>query len=73
MIEYPMFVSKDYIEEVDIQNVKRVNQNVFTDNLQPKVSNLDNKRIEDARIRLSQIEKTTITLGNTIDKFIKIT
>jgi hypothetical protein len=73
MIEYPMFVSKDYIEEVDIQNVKRVNQNVFTDNLQQKVSNLDNKRIEDARIRLSQLEKTTITLGNTIDKFIKIT
>jgi len=73
MIEYPMFVSKDYIEEVDIQNVKRVNQNVFADNLQQKVSNLDNKRIEDARIRLSQIEKTTITLGNTIDKFIKIT
>ena len=73
MIDYPMYVSKDYIEEVDIQNVKRVNQNVFTDNLQQKVSNLDNKRIEDARIRLSQIEKTTITLGNTIDKFIKIT
>ena len=72
MIEYPMFVCKDYIEEVDIQNIKRVNQNVFTDNLQQKVSNLDNKRIEDARIRLSQIEKTTITFGNTIDKFIKI-
>lgn len=73
MIEYPMFVCKDYIEEVDLQNIKRVNQNVFTENVQQKVSNLDNKRIEDARIRLSQIEKTTITLGNTIDKFIKIT
>jgi hypothetical protein len=72
MIEYPMFVCKDYIEEVDIQNIKRVNKNVFTDNVQQKVANLDNKRIEDARIRLSQIEKTTITLGNTIDKFIKI-
>jgi hypothetical protein len=71
MIEYPMFVCKDYIEEVDIQNVKRVNRNVFSET-QHRVSNLDDKRIEDAKIRLSQIERTTITLGNTIDKFIKI-
>ena len=71
MIEYPMFVCKDYIEEVDIQNVKRVNQNVFSE-MHHKVSNLDDKRIEDAKFRLSQIEKTTITIGNTIDKFIKI-
>ena len=35
-------------------------------------NNLDDKRIEDAKNRLSQIEKTTVTLGNTIDKFIKI-
>ena len=73
MIEYPMFVSKDYIEEVDIQNVKRVNQNVFTEQVVNKSSNLDERRIEDAKIRLSQIEKTTITVGNTIDRFIKIT
>jgi hypothetical protein len=71
MIEYPMFVCKDYIEEVDIQNVKRVNQSVFTE-VHHKVTNLDDKRIEDAKFRLSQIEKTTVTLGNTIDKFIKI-
>jgi hypothetical protein len=70
MVEYPMYVCKDYIEEVDIQNVKRVNQNVFTE-VQHKITNLDDKRIEDAKLRLSQIEKTTITLGNTIDKFIK--
>lgn len=70
MVEYPMYVCKDYIEEVDIQNVKKVNQNVFTE-VQQKITNLDDKRIEDAKLRLSQIEKTTITLGNTIDKFIK--
>lgn len=70
MVEYPMYVCKDYIEEVDIQNVKRVNQNVFTE-VQQKITNLDDKRIEDAKLRLSQIEKTTVTLGNTIDKFIK--
>ena len=72
MIEYPMCVSKDYIEEVDIQNVKRVNHNVFVE-MQSKTHNLDDKRVEDARNRLSQIEKSTITIGNTIDKFIKFT
>ena len=75
MIEYPMFICNDYIEEVDIQNVKRVNQNVFSDSIinSSKSFNLDEKRIEDAKNRLYQIEKSTITLGNTIDKFIKIT
>lgn len=74
MINYPMFICNDYIEEVDIQNIKRVNQNVFSDVMVNNRSfNLDEKRIEDAKNRLSQIEKTTITLGNTIDKFIKIT
>jgi hypothetical protein len=72
MIEYPMFVCKDYIEEVDIQNIKRVNQNVFVE-MQSKTHNLDDKRVEDARNRLSQIEKSTVTVGNTIDKFIKFT
>jgi len=73
MIQYPMFICNDYIEEVDIENIKRVNQNVFSDIPINKTLNLDEKRIEDAKNRLSQIEKTTITLGNTIDKFIKIT
>lgn len=68
MIDYPMYISKDYIEEVDIQNVKNVNQKVFQETF---AHNLDDKRIEDAKSRLSQIEKTTVTLGNTIDQFIK--
>jgi len=69
MIDYPMYISKDYIEEVDIQNVKNVNQKVFQETFS---HSLDDKRIEDAKSRLSQIEKTTVTLGNTIDQFIKI-
>jgi hypothetical protein len=72
MIEYPMFVSNDYIEEIDIQNVKAANTKVFkesTTNL--KIYNLDDKRVEDAKMRLSQIEKSTVTVGNTIDRFIK--
>jgi hypothetical protein len=76
MIEYPMFVCKDYIEEIDIQNLKRVNQNVFLDssnnNNLIKSQNLDEKRIQDAKTRLSQIEQSTVHVGNTIDRFIKI-
>jgi hypothetical protein len=76
MIEYPMFVSRDYIEEIDIKNVKTANAKLFNDIIDKSTSvqNLDEKRIEDAKSRLqSQIDKTTITMGNTIDKFIKIT
>ena len=72
MIEYPMFISKDYIEEVDIQNLKKVNQKVFSDTSLYKSQNLDEKRIQDAKSRLLQIERSTVTIGNTIDKFIKI-
>lgn len=73
MIDYPMYISKDYIEEIDIVNVKNANNKIFDDNTLSRVVNLDEKRIQDAKQRLSQIEKTTVTLGNTIDKFIKIT
>jgi hypothetical protein len=70
MIEYPMFACRDYVEEVDIANVKNVN-NIFKSNVFNKIVNLDDKRVEDAKTRLSQIEKTTITGKNTIDQFIR--
>jgi len=69
MIDYPMFISRDYVEEVDIQNVKNANMNLFSSG-PVETNHLDTKRVEDARQRLAQIEKTTVTLGNTIDKFI---
>jgi hypothetical protein len=72
MVEYPMYVSRDYIEEVDIANVKNANAKLFDDNAFAHVMKLDDQRINDAKLRLSQIEKTTITTGNTIDKFIKM-
>ena len=73
MIEYPMFVSRDYIEEIDIKNVKNANTTVFTDFAPREPNTLDTKRIYDAKVRLqSQIDKTTIISGNTIDKFIDI-
>ena len=70
LVEYPMFVSKDYIEEIDIKNVKKVNQSVFKENTIDKLHNLDEQRITDAKKRLSKMEKTIVTVGNTIDKFI---
>jgi hypothetical protein len=70
LVEYPMFVSKDYIEEIDIKNIKKVNKNVFNDNSNQKLYNLDEQRISDAKTRLSKIDNTIVTIGNTIDKFI---
>jgi len=76
MVEYPMFMSRDYIEEVDIANLKNANVKIFNENtsstiVKQSTNKLDDKRVEDAKFRLSQIE-TTVTLGNTIDKFLKI-
>lgn len=73
MVEYPMIVCRDYIEEIDIANVKNANLKVFEESSFTRVVNLDDQRVHDARTRLSsQIEKTTVTIGNTIDKFIKV-
>ena len=73
MIEYPMFMSKEYVEEIDILNIKNANTKVFDESSFTKVVNLDEKRVADAKMRLRQIEKTTVTNGNTIDKFINFT
>jgi len=74
MVEYPMFISNDYMEEIDIKNIKRANHKLFDENNseQSRVfNNLDDKRVEDAKSRLLIIENATVTVGNTIDKFIK--
>jgi hypothetical protein len=71
LIEYPMFISRDYIEEVDIQNVKKINMNVFNNNGQSKANILDNKKVEDAKFRIqSKIENNVVT-NNNIGKFLK--
>uniref|UniRef100_A0A6C0H6W9 MYM-type domain-containing protein n=1 Tax=viral metagenome TaxID=1070528 RepID=A0A6C0H6W9_9ZZZZ len=72
MVEYPMYVSRDYVEEIDINNLKSANMKIFDDTTFNRVVSLDEKRVQDAKMRLSQIEKTTVTMGNTIDKFIKM-
>ena len=67
MIEYPMYMSRDYIAEVDLANIKQVNTKVF--NNISKVIELDDKKVEDAKFRISKIEN--IHLSNTIEDFIK--
>jgi hypothetical protein len=71
MIEYPMCVHNSYIEEIDIANMKNANSKLFNKESLSKLTNLDDKRIYDAQNRVSQLESTVITCGNTIDKFIK--
>ena len=71
MIEYPMVVSRDYVQEVDLQKVKSVNNTVFNNNDFSRINKLSEKQIEDAKSRVTNNEKNTITMGNTIDKFLK--
>jgi hypothetical protein len=71
MIEYPMCIYNDYVEEIDIENVKNANIKLFNKESLVKLINLDDKRVQDAQSRISQLESTVITTGNTIDKFIK--
>jgi hypothetical protein len=71
MIDYPLFISRDYVQEVDTVNMRTANIKVFEDAVTQRVVSLDEKRVKDAKMRLSEIEKNTVTIGNTIDKFIK--
>lgn len=74
MIEYPMYMSRNYVEEVDIANVKSVNTKVFKEGAVQKLSSLDNNRVAEARSRVLEKEKikNIERTGNTINKFIKI-
>lgn len=69
MIEYPMYMSRDYIAEVDLESIKQVNTRVF--NNVSKVIVLDDKKVEDAKYRISKIVNNSISLSNTIEDFIK--
>ena len=69
MIEYPMHISRDFIAEVDLVNIKHVNTKVF--NNVTRVIELDDKKVEDARLRISKIENNVVNLSNTIEDFIK--
>lgn len=70
MIEYPMFISRDYMEEVDLYNLKNANKNVFakqfTATLNP--NKLDEKKIEEVKHRL---QSNVVIKNSGIDRFIK--
>lgn len=67
MIEYPMFVSRDYIEEIDIGNLKNVNKTVFTKQ-HITLNKLDENKLNDAKTRIN----SNVVITNTgMDKFIK--
>jgi hypothetical protein len=74
MIEYPMFVSRDYVEEIDINNLKNVNKNVFTThnntntNNYQKTNKLDDTKLNEVKTRVN----SNIVVTNTgMDRFIK--
>lgn len=71
LIEFPLCISRDYIEAVDIQNLKNINLNVFTPST--RTSNiLDDKKIEEAKIRIQASTKNNnVVTNNGIDKFIR--
>ncbi len=73
MVEYPMFISRDYIEEIDLSIVKNANSNIFdnkNETLFHKVIPLDNKKITEAKNRLEKSGNSVKTIGNTLDTFI---
>jgi hypothetical protein len=74
MLEYPMCVSRDYIEKVDIQNVKNINVNVFNkiNFMKTSTNILDTKKIEETQNRIKNT-KTNVITNNSIDRFLSFT
>lgn len=68
MIEYPMYISRDYVEEVDIHNLKKVNKNIFgKQQYIPHTNTLDDKKLEEVK---SRVNSSVIVTNNSIDRFI---
>jgi len=76
MIEYPLCISRDYIEEVDLQKVKNVNMSFFNKNKNQNLyiernqhQNHTEKQIEEAKERVTN--NNFVVTNNSIDRFIK--
>jgi hypothetical protein len=68
MVEYPMYISRDYVEEVDLQNIKKVNKNLFGKNQYiPQTNTLDDKKLEEVKNRVTS---SVVVTNNSIDRFI---
>ena len=78
MIEYPMSISRDYVEEVDLENIKHINMNVFaTDKKKDtdKKNNLEELKLyeikmDNAKSRITNTNKDNVIASNNINKFI---
>jgi hypothetical protein len=69
MIEYPMYISRDYVEEVDLQNLKNFNKTVFnkqTNNFE--INKLDDKKLKEVK---SRVNSSVVVTNNSIDRFIR--
>jgi hypothetical protein len=75
MIDYPMIIAKEFIEEIDLNNLKIQNENGRNGGgmiIMGGTHKQEDKKqqLKDAKIRLSQIEKPLTE--NTIDKFLNL-
>lgn len=68
MIEYPMFISRDYMEEVDLFNLKKVNKNVFDKQYTIQSNNMNDKKLEEVKTR---INSNVVVTNNSMDRFLK--
>ena len=70
MVEYPMFVSRDYVQEVDLQNIKKANKNIFNQQtIIPSKNTLDDKKLEEVKNRMCS--SSVVVTNNSIDRFIR--
>lgn len=68
MIEYPMYISRDYVEEVDLENIKKINKNMFgKQQYTPNTNTLNDKKLEEVKNRNNS---SVIVTNNSIDRFI---
>jgi hypothetical protein len=68
MIEYPMYISRDYVEEVDLQNLKNINKTVFHKQINNSdINKLDEKKLKEVK---SRVNSSVVVTNNSIDRFI---
>lgn len=68
MIEYPMSISRDYVEVVDLENIKHINMNVFGNDKKKdydKRNNVEELKLHEIRMDNATSRVTTTTNNNT--------
>ncbi len=69
MVKYPMYISRDYIEEIDIKNLKNVNKKLFSTQQHIPKTLIDTSKIQELK---KKIKSSVIISTNSIDKFISV-